>query len=161
MITAYNPRRMPLVTLTTFRNAQDAELAKAVLADEGVPAFLGDENVTRIMPWISPAVKLQVAAEDADRAESILNRIAGLDVAEQTTASAEHAIRHPEQCPKCGSADIRKTRRLTGFLICAALLIAVGVAVEQLIMAFYLIMAVCIFFLVASPYRCAECGHRW
>src|SRR6266550_3231392 len=63
MITAYNPRRMPLVTLTTFRTAQDAELAKAVLEDEGVPAFLGDENVTRMMPWISPAVKLQVAAE--------------------------------------------------------------------------------------------------
>ena len=38
-------------------------------------------------------VKLQVAAEDADRAEAILNRIAGLDVAENTTASAEHAIR--------------------------------------------------------------------
>ena len=162
MITAYNPRRMPLVTLTTFRNAHDAQLAKAVLADEGVSAFLGDENVTSIAPYTSPmGVKLQVASEDAERAESILNRIAGLDVAEQTTASAEHAIRHPEQCPKCGSADVRRTRRLAGFLICAGLLIAVGVAVEQLIMAFYLIMAVCIFFLVASPYRCADCGHRW
>jgi predicted RNA-binding Zn-ribbon protein involved in translation (DUF1610 family) len=162
IITAYNPRRMPLVTLTTFRTAHDAQLAKAVLDDEGVPAFLRDENVASIAPYMSPmGVKLQVAAEDADRAESILNRIAGLDVAEKTTASAEHAIRHPEQCPKCGSADIRRTRRLAGFLICAALLIAVGVAVEQLIMAFYLIMAVCIFFLVASPYRCADCGHRW
>jgi predicted RNA-binding Zn-ribbon protein involved in translation (DUF1610 family) len=161
MITAYNPRRMPLVTLTTFRTPQDAELAKAVLEDEGVPAFLGDENVTRMMPWISPEVKLQVAAEDADRAEQILNRIAGLDVAEQATASAQHAIRHPEQCPKCGSPEVRRTKRLFGFLVCAALLIAVGVAVDQLIMAFYLILAVCIFFLVASPYRCADCGHRW
>jgi len=162
MITAYNPRRMPLVTLTTFRTAHDAELAKAVLTDEGVPAFLGDENVTAIAPYMSPmGVKLQVAAEDADRAEEILNRIAGLDVAEKTTATAEHAIRFPEQCPKCGSPDVRRTRRLAGFLICAGLLIAVGVAVEQLIMAFYLIMAVCIFFLVASPFRCADCGHRW
>lgn len=162
MITAYNPRRMPLVTLTTFRTAHDAELAKAVLTDEGVPAFLGDENVTAITPYMSPmGVKLQVAAEDADRAEEILNRIAGLDVAEKTTATAEHAIRFPEQCPKCGSPDVRRTRRLSGFLICAGLLIAVGVAVEQLIMAFYLIMAVCIFFLVASPFRCADCGHRW
>ena len=148
MITAYNPRRMPLVTVTTFRNAHDAELARAVLEDEGLKAVIADGS-------------LQVAAEDFDRAEDILNRIAGLDVAERTTTTAEHAIRHPEQCPKCGSADIRRTRRLAGFLICAALLIAIGVAVEQLIMAFYLIMAVCIFFLVASPYRCADCGHRW
>ena len=22
-------------------------------------------------------------------------------------------------------------------------------------------MAICIFFLVASPFRCANCGHRW
>lgn len=162
MITAYNPRRMPLVTLTTFRTAQDAHLAKAVLEDEGVPAFLGDENVTSIAPYMSPAgVKLQVAAEDVDRAEGILNRIAGLDVAERTTASAQQAIRHPEQCPHCGSPDVRGTRRLFGFLVCAALLVAVGVAVDQLIMAFYLTLAVCIFFLVASPYRCADCGHRW
>jgi predicted RNA-binding Zn-ribbon protein involved in translation (DUF1610 family) len=162
MITAYNPRRMPLVTLTTFRNSQDANIAKGVLEDEGVPAFLGDENVTSIAPYVSPmGVKLQVAAHDVDRAESILNRIAGFDVAEQTTASAERAIRHPEQCPHCGSPDVRRTRRLLGFAISAALLIAVGVAVDQLVMIFYLVLAVCIFFLVASPYRCADCGHRW
>jgi predicted RNA-binding Zn-ribbon protein involved in translation (DUF1610 family) len=162
MITAYNPRRMPLVTLTTFRTAQDAYLAKGVLEDEGVPAFVGDENVTSIAPYISPlGVKLQVAADDVDRAEGILNRIAGLDVAERTTASAERAIRHPEQCPHCGSPDVRRTRRLLGFLISAALLFSIGVAVEQLVMAFYLALAVCIFFLVASPYRCADCGHRW
>jgi predicted RNA-binding Zn-ribbon protein involved in translation (DUF1610 family) len=153
---------MPLVTLTTFRTAHDAQLAKAVLDDEGVTAIIGDENIASIAPYMSPmGVKLQVDARDAERAEAILNRIAGLDVAEQATASAQHAIRHPEQCPKCGSADIRATRRLFGFLVCAALLVAVGVAVDQLIMAFYLTMAVCIFFLVASPYRCADCGHRW
>src|SRR4051812_44368045 len=162
MITAYNPRRMPLVTLTTFRTAHDAQLAKAVLEDEGVTAILGDENITSIAPYTSPTgVKLQVAAEDADRADEILNRIAGLDVAEQATASAQHAIRHPEQCPKCGAPEVRRTKRLFGFLVCAALLVAVGVAVDQLIMAFYLALAVCIFFLVASPYRCADCGHRW
>src|SRR5947208_17148250 len=84
MITAYNPRRMPLVTVTTFRTAHDAQLAKAVLEDEGVPVVLGDENITSIAPYTSPmGVKLQVAAEDADRAEEILNRIAGLAVAEQ------------------------------------------------------------------------------
>lgn len=148
MITAYNPRRMPLVTVTTFRNAHDAELARAVLEDEGLKAVIADGS-------------LQVAVEDVDRAEGILNRIAGLDVAERTTASAELAIRHPEQCPHCGSPDVRRTRRLLGFSICAALLFALGVAVDQLVMAFYLALAVCIFFLVASPYRCGDCGHRW
>jgi hypothetical protein len=139
---------MPLVTLTSFRTAQDAELAKAVLEDEGVKAFVADTNV-------------QVAADDVDRAERILNRIAGLDVAEKTTLSAQHAIRNPEQCPRCGSPDVRGTRRLLGFLVSAALLFAVGVAVDQLVMTFYLAMAVCIFFLVSSPFRCADCGHRW
>lgn len=148
MITAYNPRRMPLVTVTTFRNAHDAVLARAVLEDEGLKAFVTDGD-------------LKVAAADVDRAEGILNRIAGLDVAERSSASAERAIRHPEQCPHCGSPDIRRTRRLLGFAISAALLFAVGVAVDQLVMTFYLALAVCIFFLVASPYRCADCGHRW
>ena len=131
---------MSLVTLTSFRNAQDAQLAKAVLEDEGVKAFVAGTNV-------------QVAADDVDRAERILNRIAGLDVAEKTTLSAQHAIRNPEQCPRCGSPDIRRTRRLLGFFISAALLFAVGVAVDQLVMMFYLAMAVCIFFLVSSPFR--------
>ena len=148
MITAYNPRRMPLVTVATFRNVQDAVLARAVLEDEGLKAFVTDSD-------------LKVAADDVDRAEGILNRIAGLDVAERTTASAERAIRHPEQCPHCGSPDVRLTRRLLGFFISAALLISVGVAVDQLVMTFYLVLAVCIFFLIASPYRCADCGHRW
>jgi predicted RNA-binding Zn-ribbon protein involved in translation (DUF1610 family) len=148
MITAYNPRRMPLVTVTTFRNPHDAVLARAVLEDEGLKAFVTDGD-------------LKVAADDVDRAEGILNRIAGLDVAERSTASAERAIRHPEQCPHCGSPDIRRNRRLLGFTVCAALLFALGVAVDQLVMTFYLALAVCIFFLVASPYRCADCGHRW
>jgi hypothetical protein len=153
---------MPLVTLTTFRTAQDAHLAKAVLEDEGVPAFLGDENVASIAPYVvANGVRLQVAADDFDRAEGILNRIAGMDVAEKSTESAERAIRHPEQCPRCGSPDVRRTRRLLGFSIAAALLFAVGVAVDQLVMTFYLAMAICIFFLVASPFRCANCGHRW
>src|SRR5882724_10864441 len=104
---------MPLVTLTTFRNTQDAELAKAVLVDEGLEAFVDDRN-------------LQVAAKDADRADRILKRIAGLDdAAEKTTLTAQQAIRHPEQCPRCGSPDVRGTRRLLGFLISAALLFAV------------------------------------
>lgn len=148
MITAYNPRRMSLVTVSTFRNAHDAVLARAVLEDEGLKAFVMDGD-------------LKVAAADVDRAEMILNRIAGLDVAEGATASAERAIRHPEQCPHCGSPDVRRTRRLLGFTICAALLFALGVAVDQLVMTFYLALAICIFFLIASPYRCANCGHRW
>ena len=153
---------MTLVTLTTFRTAHDAHIAKAVLEDEGVPSFVGDENVSSIAPYASPGgVKLQVADADFDRAEGILNRIAEMDVAEKSTASAERAIRNPEQCPHCGSPDIRRTRRLLGFLISAALLFAVGVAVDQLVMAFYLAMAVCIFFLVSSPFRCSNCGHRW
>jgi predicted RNA-binding Zn-ribbon protein involved in translation (DUF1610 family) len=139
---------MPLVTVSTFRNAHDAVLARSVLEDEGLKAFVTDCD-------------LKVAAADVDRAEGILNRIAGLDVAEGATASAERAIRHPEQCPHCGSPDVRRTRRLLGFAVCAALLFALGVAVDQLVMTFYLALAVCIFFLIASPYRCADCGHRW
>src|SRR5258708_30940345 len=68
MITAYNPRRMPLVTLTTFRNAQEANLSKAVLQDEGGPAFVSDGNVTSIPPHMSPmGVKLQVTTGDVHR----------------------------------------------------------------------------------------------
>ena len=110
---------------------------------------------SRISSW----GKIDVAA--VRRYYSGKAEVSGFDVAEQTTASAERAIRHPEQCPHCGSPDVRRTRRLLGFAISAALLIAVGVAVDQLVMIFYLVLAVCIFFLVASPYRCADCGHRW
>lgn len=140
---------MPLVALMTFRTAEDAELAAAVLRDGGVSA-------------VARGVTLQVPVEAVERAETILGEVSALDTAAvQSTSSAEHAIRHPEQCPHCGSPDVRRTHRLLAFATIAALLFAVGVAVDQLIFTFYLTLAACIFFLIASPYRCGNCGHRW
>lgn len=141
---------MPLVSLMTFRTAEDAELAAAVVRDQGVTGA------------IARGVTLQVPLEAVERAETVLGELSPVDTAAaQSNTSAERAIRHPELCPHCGSPDVRRTHRLLGFAMLAALLFALGVAVNQLIFSFYLTLAACIFFLIASPYRCGNCGHRW
>ncbi len=64
-----------LVTIMKFPSPVDAEIAKSRLESEGIPAFLGNELASGMMPFLSSGlggVSLQVAAHDAERAKEIL-----------------------------------------------------------------------------------------
>jgi hypothetical protein len=65
-----------LVTLETFLMAHEAELALGFLEANGIDAFLADENMSRL--YVAPLVggiRLQVRAEDAERARELLQEV--------------------------------------------------------------------------------------
>jgi hypothetical protein len=67
---------MQLVTIATFGDVTEAHMAKNLLEDEGIEAFVADEFAVRgrgIRPAGSP--KLQVAEEQAERATQLLQAV--------------------------------------------------------------------------------------
>ena len=64
---------MDLVTIATFPDLPEAELAKDRLANEGVSAFVLHENTAGIMPFLSSGgIHVQVAEADAERGREVL-----------------------------------------------------------------------------------------
>ena len=100
-----------LVTVSTFRTAPEAELAKTALDAEGIESFIADaETVT--MDWLLGIavgdVKIQVARSVAERARDILARRRNPDESGDPpgittclscgTPFSDQA----DRCPKCG-----------------------------------------------------------
>ena len=95
--------RAALVTVTTFSFPHEAQIAKAKLTSEGIPAFILDEHTINAQWLYSNAlggVKVQVPFEYAEAAKEVLadDRSGLLD----TEFGAE-----TRRCPNCGSEDIR------------------------------------------------------
>jgi hypothetical protein len=64
-----------LVTIATFPDAPEADLARERLALEGIRAFVLDEQGDVVMPFMiasTGGIRLQVAPEDAECAREIL-----------------------------------------------------------------------------------------
>jgi Putative prokaryotic signal transducing protein len=64
-----------VVTLRTFSNELDAELAKSALTAAGIYCLLSHDPLWRVDPFLSstPGVSLTVRAQDAPRAKEILD----------------------------------------------------------------------------------------
>jgi len=100
---------MPLVTLRSYRDPVDAEIARARLEDAGIPAFLFDQHLVAIQWLYSRAiggVKIKVARSDLDRATRILREDRSGDLAEEHDPVPEPT----EVCPSCGSAEFHYSR---------------------------------------------------
>ena len=63
-----------LTTIATFGTFHAAEFAKGLLAANDIEAFLADQEMSRVylFPLIGGGIKLQVRAEDAEDALSLL-----------------------------------------------------------------------------------------
>jgi hypothetical protein len=63
-----------LVTVTSFSDVSEAELARERLALEGVRAFVIDAQTAGVMPYLTGAtgVRLQVEPKDLESAKEIL-----------------------------------------------------------------------------------------
>lgn len=99
---------LSLVTLRTFRDAIDAELAKERLEHAGIPAFIFDENLVAIQWLYSGAVggvKLEVDESDLERAAGVLREDHSAEVSEEQGAPPER-----ETCPACGSPRVGSSR---------------------------------------------------
>ncbi len=63
-----------LVTVATFKDLPEAQLAQERLELEGIRAFVVDGQAGGVMPYLaeSMGIRLQVQPEDAERAQEIL-----------------------------------------------------------------------------------------
>jgi len=102
-----------LVTIKTFSQVWEAELSRATLKAEGIPAFIADANTININ-WLYSnllgGVKLQVPESYVEAAKDVLS---SLDESPQEVLKED--IDSPA-CPKCGkhnSTLIRLGRRWT------------------------------------------------
>jgi hypothetical protein len=79
-----------LVTVRTFGNLAEAELAKGLLDSEGIESFLFDENMGRLY-WINVTggIKLRVDAENAEDANRALDENASEFAAPEDAASGD------------------------------------------------------------------------
>lgn len=88
-----------MVTIATFANAIEAEMAKNRLAEEHIPAFvLGETSGTLFsgMTNLLGSIRLQVTENNADRALAILEGESGEDIDEGPEPEPSTAIKAPE-----------------------------------------------------------------
>jgi hypothetical protein len=64
-----------LVTVTSFTDVAEAELARERLELEGIRAFVVDAQTAGVMPYLTSStggVRIQVKPEDVERAREVL-----------------------------------------------------------------------------------------
>jgi hypothetical protein len=89
-----------MITIKRFDNAVEAYLLKSRLQNEGIPAFIVDENIVTLMPLYSNlvgGVKLCVSELDVEIATKVLCEI---DRAGFTDESGNRI-----SCPRCNSTS--------------------------------------------------------
>jgi Putative prokaryotic signal transducing protein len=99
---------MSLVTLRSYRDPIDAEIARARLEGAGVPAFVFDQYVVGVQWLYSRAiggVKVKVERGDLARATQVLREDRSSDVSEEGASTDPTDL-----CPACGSPDAHHSR---------------------------------------------------
>ena len=134
---------MALVTLRSYRDPIDAELAKSQLVSAGIPAIILDQHLVSIQWLYSNAiggVKLKVDESDFDAALEVLEDERDADLA--TIPESQSPPVDGDFCPLCGSSEVRASRV---HRTAAALSLATGLP------------------LVAWRRRwiCESCSHSW
>lgn len=98
-----------LVTLTTFENAVQAHLCRSFLDNEGVEAWVADENMGSLNPFYNQAlggIRLQVRTDDLPRAQELLQQY------NQAPLKGEDDA--PLHCPHCGSTSVQTGYKSAG-----------------------------------------------
>ncbi len=100
------------VTIAAFNMPYQAHLAKSRLEAGGIPVFILDEHLIRMMPFFSQAlgeVKVQVPDVNLKEAREILDSVPDVELQDeealQATMPEEPGPEPPElmECPHCGS----------------------------------------------------------
>jgi hypothetical protein len=145
-------RQSGLEVVGTFWFLHEADIAKAMLESDGIPAWVLDQNTIRTDWLLTGAlgnVKLAVSPEDAERAHELLSA----DHSAALASAAEHGLpAHPEErCPACGSAAVaaRSVQALPGVRqwLVTLISLAVGLVVPRR--------------RFVTERFCATCDHRW
>lgn len=130
-----------LVSIASFDNNIEAEAARAKLENEGIPAFLKDENIVSTIWLYSNAVggiKLEVSSEDEARARDILQR-------KEEAIKVDHQIGTGSElvCPNCQSDNIKRESYSRAVIALSILFLGFPIPFP------------------AVTYRCFYCEHQW
>jgi hypothetical protein len=113
-----------LVTVATFSQLEEAQIARARLESEEIESFLSGEAMAQTLWHLTNAiggVKLQVAPEDAGRARTILDHPDEGAPAEEEL-SAEVAVDSAETIAREKSADRAYRGAIAGLVLAPVLL---------------------------------------
>ena len=136
------PEFRPLVTVRLYRDLTEAFVGRSLLESAGIPAWIADENLVRMVWFYSNLVggmRLQVDERNEAAALEILQQ----GVPETITYGQEEAYVQPT-CPKCGSAEITLgsgTER--GWSLVALYTLAIPVPQRE------------------AAWPCEDCGAQW
>jgi len=161
-----------LVTVATFRNYIEANIAKTKLESEGIRAFLAGDTIVTLNPLYSVAfgwIKLQVGPGDSDKARAILDQ----EWAPPEPPVADAA--EPPSCPECGASDAyayRFDRHLAYRLWAILAVIGMAGGITELwpfafVFNFGLAAIIAgaiagVIALFAGPqWLCGNCGYHW
>ena len=152
-----------LVTVSTYRNANEAQLARTALEAAGIPCVISSPyGPVALQESLGGGIRLQVHPEDAEDADAILNHIHGVSHAEFVKPSATDDPTPPSRCELCGSPDVQRVNKLLVFAVVAPLVAALfGYLGQQTLLAFYAVTVTAVCVLVGATWKCRNCGHRW
>ena len=97
---------MPLVTLRSYRDPIEADIARSLLEDAGIPTIVVDDHLITAQWLYSDAiggVKLRLDAADVVQASAILGEDRSADL--ERIAEFSNPPADGESCPECGSLD--------------------------------------------------------
>ena len=147
-----------------FLSLGEASMARSALEAAGIECWLADDAIVGLDWQMSQAVgliKVKVREEDLEAARAILHVIPTPSDSEGEESGGRDAPNAPITCPECASPNFEPTRRLRLFLFAAIVLIGIGAAVGQTVLAFTAIAGVAIAILTMPSHRCTSCDHRW
>lgn len=133
-----------LTTIKTFTYPHEAYVMRGRLESEGIQTFLKDEMTVQVYNFYSNAVggvKLQVPAEDAEKALKILDSVE--EPSREVTVFSKKELEDTDVCPFCHSANISRMKKANWLTL-----------IPYLVVGF-------IFPVYRSTYICFECGKQW
>ena len=146
-----------LITVATYGNLIEAQLAKTALEAAGIRAIIIGEHTAGNFHHHMTAIPLAVDEDDAEAAEQIVNAMIGIAHAERL----EEVEDMTRRCERCGSFEIERRKKLPVFALFVALTFGIGIAIDNTVAAFYVALAGIVFFLAAGAWRCRQCGFTW
>ncbi|MCW9708794.1 DUF2007 domain-containing protein [Fodinibius salsisoli] len=130
--------------LKTYEFLHKADLDLMKLKDEGIEAYMADQNTVSLAPYYAQAVggiKIYVPQNDIEQACTIISNDEVAD--EQLEELFEGKEFEPaRRCPNCSSPNIyREQSILLGLFFLLAFFLPVSMSKES--------------------YRCVKCNHQW
>jgi hypothetical protein len=101
---AHEPEFRRLVTVQCYRELTEAFVGRSLLESAGIPAWIADEHLVRMVWFYSNLVggmRLQVDERDEAAAREILE-----EAVPGTITYGQEEVYIQPTCPKCGSAEI-------------------------------------------------------